>query len=113
MYYSADHKLLDGNLLDGQAEVYGSDDDHIQFVQVQIAHSLRYSQVEKKQQMIRAIYSTPKYIVYYSEGSSRLMVKGNGKSIFYGKGILTVVRFTSTSCNKINFKSKYTVLKKK
>ncbi|NWZ66769.1 NS1BP protein, partial [Acrocephalus arundinaceus] len=32
LYYSADHKLLDGNLLDGQAEVYGSD-DHIQFVQ--------------------------------------------------------------------------------
>lgn len=41
LYYSADHKLLDGNLLDGQAEVYGSDDDHIQFVQVQIADSLR------------------------------------------------------------------------
>lgn len=41
LYYSADHKLLDGNLLDGQAEVYGSDDDHIQFVQVQIAVSLR------------------------------------------------------------------------
>ncbi|NWU14323.1 NS1BP protein, partial [Cephalopterus ornatus] len=33
LYYSADHKLLDGNLLDGQAEVYGSEDDHIQFVQ--------------------------------------------------------------------------------
>ncbi|KAF7241339.1 hypothetical protein EYD10_12080 [Varanus komodoensis] len=33
LYYSADHKLLDGNPLDGQAEVYGSDDDHIQFVQ--------------------------------------------------------------------------------
>ncbi|KAM9707124.1 influenza virus NS1A-binding protein isoform 2-T2 [Dama dama] len=33
LYYSADHKLLDGNLLDGQAEVFGSDDDHIQFVQ--------------------------------------------------------------------------------
>ncbi|XP_063263829.1 influenza virus NS1A-binding protein [Prinia subflava] len=32
LYYSADHKLLDGNLLDGQAEVYCSD-DHIQFVQ--------------------------------------------------------------------------------
>lgn len=40
LYYSADHKLLDGNLLDGQAEVYDSD-DHIQFVQVQIADSLR------------------------------------------------------------------------
>lgn len=38
LYYSADHKLLDGNLLDGQAEVFGSDDDHIQFVQVHIAH---------------------------------------------------------------------------
>uniref|UniRef100_A0A8C8TIU3 Influenza virus NS1A binding protein n=1 Tax=Peromyscus maniculatus bairdii TaxID=230844 RepID=A0A8C8TIU3_PERMB len=33
LYYSADHKLLDGNPLDGQAEVFGSDDDHIQFVQ--------------------------------------------------------------------------------
>ncbi|XP_032471741.1 influenza virus NS1A-binding protein isoform X3 [Phocoena sinus] len=33
LYYSADHKLLDGNLLAGQAEVFGSDDDHIQFVQ--------------------------------------------------------------------------------
>nr|XP_033817208.1 influenza virus NS1A-binding protein [Geotrypetes seraphini] len=32
LYYSADHKLLDGNLLDGQAEVFGCD-DHIQFVQ--------------------------------------------------------------------------------
>lgn len=39
MYYSADHKLLDGNPLDGQAEVFGSDDDHIQFVQVHIAQS--------------------------------------------------------------------------
>ncbi|XP_078417545.1 influenza virus NS1A-binding protein homolog A isoform X2 [Cetorhinus maximus] len=33
LYYSADHKLLDGNVLDGQAEVFGIDDDHIQFVQ--------------------------------------------------------------------------------
>ncbi|XP_006634715.1 influenza virus NS1A-binding protein homolog A [Lepisosteus oculatus] len=33
LYYSADHKLLDGNLLDGQTEVFGNDDDHIQFVQ--------------------------------------------------------------------------------
>ncbi|RXM28365.1 Influenza virus NS1A-binding protein-like [Acipenser ruthenus] len=32
LYYSADHKLLDGNLLDGQTEVFGND-DHIQFVQ--------------------------------------------------------------------------------
>lgn len=32
LYYSADHKLLDGNLLDEQAEVFGCD-DHIQFVQ--------------------------------------------------------------------------------
>ena len=39
LYYSADHKLLDGNPLDGQAEVFGSDDDHIQFVQVHIAQS--------------------------------------------------------------------------
>ncbi|KAI2652093.1 hypothetical protein H4Q32_014928 [Labeo rohita] len=34
LYYSADHKLLDGSLLDGQAEVFGTEDDHIQFVQV-------------------------------------------------------------------------------
>ncbi|XP_043541637.1 influenza virus NS1A-binding protein-like [Chiloscyllium plagiosum] len=33
LYYSADHKLLDGSVLDGQAEVFGIDDDHIQFVQ--------------------------------------------------------------------------------
>uniref|UniRef100_A0A673IB97 Influenza virus NS1A-binding protein homolog A n=1 Tax=Sinocyclocheilus rhinocerous TaxID=307959 RepID=A0A673IB97_9TELE len=33
LYYSADHKLLDGSLLDGQAEVFGTEDDHIQFVQ--------------------------------------------------------------------------------
>lgn len=33
LYYSADHKLLDGSVLDGQAEVCGWDDDHIQFVQ--------------------------------------------------------------------------------
>uniref|UniRef100_A0A8C2I3W9 Influenza virus NS1A binding protein a n=1 Tax=Cyprinus carpio TaxID=7962 RepID=A0A8C2I3W9_CYPCA len=33
VYYSADHKLLDGSLLDGQAEVFGTEDDHIQFVQ--------------------------------------------------------------------------------
>ncbi|XP_066548341.1 influenza virus NS1A-binding protein homolog A [Amia ocellicauda] len=33
LYYSADHKLLDGNLLEGQTEVFGTDDDHIQFVQ--------------------------------------------------------------------------------
>ncbi|KAJ1172173.1 hypothetical protein NDU88_004023 [Pleurodeles waltl] len=32
LYYSADHKLLDGNLLDEQTEVFGCD-DHIQFVQ--------------------------------------------------------------------------------
>ncbi len=35
LYYSADHKLHDGSLLEGQAEVYSSEDDHIQFVQVQ------------------------------------------------------------------------------
>ncbi|XP_051954362.1 influenza virus NS1A-binding protein homolog A-like [Xyrauchen texanus] len=33
LYYSADHKLLDGSLLDGQAEMFGTEDDHIQFVQ--------------------------------------------------------------------------------
>uniref|UniRef100_A0A4W4G0L3 BTB domain-containing protein n=1 Tax=Electrophorus electricus TaxID=8005 RepID=A0A4W4G0L3_ELEEL len=31
LYYSADHKLLDGGLLEGQAEVFGAEDDHIQF----------------------------------------------------------------------------------
>uniref|UniRef100_A0A8B9GYL9 Influenza virus NS1A-binding protein homolog A n=1 Tax=Astyanax mexicanus TaxID=7994 RepID=A0A8B9GYL9_ASTMX len=30
LYYSADHKLLDGGLLEGQAEVFGAEDDHIQ-----------------------------------------------------------------------------------
>ncbi len=34
LYYSADHKLHDGSLLEEQAEVYSSEDDHIQFVQV-------------------------------------------------------------------------------
>ncbi|KAI2667486.1 hypothetical protein H4Q32_003982 [Labeo rohita] len=33
LYYSADHKLHDGSLLEGQAEVCSSEDDHIQFVQ--------------------------------------------------------------------------------
>ncbi|XP_036377081.1 influenza virus NS1A-binding protein homolog A [Megalops cyprinoides] len=33
LYYSADHKLLDGSLLEGQTEVFGNEDDHIQFVQ--------------------------------------------------------------------------------
>uniref|UniRef100_A0A672T0E2 Influenza virus NS1A-binding protein homolog B n=1 Tax=Sinocyclocheilus grahami TaxID=75366 RepID=A0A672T0E2_SINGR len=34
LYYSADHKLHDGSLLEGQAEVCSSEDDHIHFVQV-------------------------------------------------------------------------------
>lgn len=34
LYYSADHKLLDGGLLEGQAEVFGAEDDRVQFVQV-------------------------------------------------------------------------------
>uniref|UniRef100_A0A8C2H5N6 Influenza virus NS1A binding protein b n=1 Tax=Cyprinus carpio TaxID=7962 RepID=A0A8C2H5N6_CYPCA len=34
LYYSADHKLHDGSLLERQAEVCSSEDDHIQFVQV-------------------------------------------------------------------------------
>lgn len=34
LYYSADHKLLDGALLEGQAEVFGAEDDRVQFVQV-------------------------------------------------------------------------------
>ncbi|KAJ8357196.1 hypothetical protein SKAU_G00199900 [Synaphobranchus kaupii] len=33
LYYSADHKLHDGSELEGQAQVFGSDDDHIQLVQ--------------------------------------------------------------------------------
>jgi len=35
LYYSADHKLLDGGLLliEGQSEVFGGDEDHLQFVQ--------------------------------------------------------------------------------
>ncbi|XP_077081901.1 influenza virus NS1A-binding protein homolog B [Siphateles boraxobius] len=33
LYYSADHKLHDGSLLEGHAEVCSSEDDHIQFVQ--------------------------------------------------------------------------------
>ncbi|XP_039591646.1 influenza virus NS1A-binding protein homolog A [Polypterus senegalus] len=33
LYYSADHKLLDGYQLDGQTEVFDNGDDHIQFVQ--------------------------------------------------------------------------------
>nr|WEX30600.1 Kelch-like protein 39b-A-3 [Carassius gibelio] len=33
LYYSADHKLHDGSLLEGQAEVCSSEDDHIHFVQ--------------------------------------------------------------------------------
>ncbi|KAI1891478.1 hypothetical protein AGOR_G00144230 [Albula goreensis] len=33
LYYSADHKLHDGSLLEGQTEVFGNEDDHIQFVQ--------------------------------------------------------------------------------
>lgn len=41
LYYSADHKLLDGSVLDGQAEVCGWDDDHIQFVQVHGTHQSR------------------------------------------------------------------------
>ncbi len=40
LYYSADHKLLDGSLLDSQAEVFGTEDDHIQFVQV---HNQRWA----------------------------------------------------------------------
>lgn len=34
LYYSADHKLLDRAVLDGQVEVFGAEEDHIQFVQV-------------------------------------------------------------------------------
>ncbi|KAJ8409493.1 hypothetical protein AAFF_G00228940 [Aldrovandia affinis] len=33
LYYSADHKLHDGSVLDGPAEVCGAEDDHLQFVQ--------------------------------------------------------------------------------
>ncbi|KAG9351121.1 hypothetical protein JZ751_025011 [Albula glossodonta] len=40
LYYSADHKLHDGSLLEGQTEVFGNEDDHIQFVQVLNPHGL-------------------------------------------------------------------------
>ncbi|XP_062308168.1 influenza virus NS1A-binding protein homolog A [Osmerus eperlanus] len=33
LYYSADHKLLDGSLMEGQTEVFAGDEDHLQFVQ--------------------------------------------------------------------------------
>ncbi|XP_051556645.1 influenza virus NS1A-binding protein homolog B [Myxocyprinus asiaticus] len=33
LYYSADHKLHDGSLFEGQVETFNSEDDHIQFVQ--------------------------------------------------------------------------------
>ncbi|KAM8930875.1 influenza virus NS1A-binding protein [Pelodytes ibericus] len=33
LYYSADHKLLDGHLLDGHSETFGLDEDNIQLVQ--------------------------------------------------------------------------------
>ncbi|XP_053325740.1 influenza virus NS1A-binding protein [Spea bombifrons] len=33
LYYSAEHKLLDGTLLDGTTEIFGVDEDHIQLVQ--------------------------------------------------------------------------------
>ncbi|KAM6963265.1 influenza virus NS1A-binding protein homolog A isoform 1-T2 [Aplochiton taeniatus] len=33
LYYSADHKLLDGALVEGHTEVFGGEEDHLQFVQ--------------------------------------------------------------------------------
>lgn len=35
LYYSPDHKLVDGGLvIEGHSEVFGGEDDHLQFVQV-------------------------------------------------------------------------------
>lgn len=35
LYYSPDHKLVDrGLVIEGQSEVFGGEEDHIQFVQV-------------------------------------------------------------------------------
>lgn len=35
LYYSPDHKLVDrGLLIEGQSEVFGGEEDHLQFVQV-------------------------------------------------------------------------------
>ena len=35
LYYSADHKLVDGGLvIEGHTEVFGGEEDHLQFVQV-------------------------------------------------------------------------------
>lgn len=35
LYYSPDHKLVDGGLvIDGHSELLGGEDDHLQFVQV-------------------------------------------------------------------------------
>lgn len=35
LYYSPDHKLVDGGLvIDGHSEVFGGEEDHLQFVQV-------------------------------------------------------------------------------
>lgn len=35
LYYSPDHKLVDGGLvIDGHCEVFGGEEDHLQFVQV-------------------------------------------------------------------------------
>ncbi|XP_067086432.1 influenza virus NS1A-binding protein homolog A [Osmerus mordax] len=33
LYYSANHKLLDGSLMESQTEVFAGDEDHLQFVQ--------------------------------------------------------------------------------
>lgn len=35
LYYSPDHKLVDGGLvIEGHTEVFGGEEDHLQFVQV-------------------------------------------------------------------------------
>jgi len=41
LYYSADHKLVDGGLqIEGHSEVFGGKEDHLQFVQVLHSSSL-------------------------------------------------------------------------
>ena len=43
LYYSPDHKLVDGGLvIEGQSEVFGGEEDHLQFVQVLMTCAWRH-----------------------------------------------------------------------